>query len=238
MSRLMRPSLTFTQAIKSVLCQNYINFNGRARRSEYWFLESLNYLVLINYGFLNLLVLVSEKFFFINLIFLYLYFFFIITPEFAVAVRRLHDTGRSGFYLLLMYLNFLGLLILIYLLTQDSEPKTNIYGPSPKYGNDDNCSEIGLTKSVNISNKSNYVPSYLELCSRDYAYLIKSIHVDQSHHEVGQFFIDGATSLTPSQNNIVIQGNVVTPQSYNQGNTNYAGDINIVVPHKNINYTP
>ena len=31
MSRLMRPSLTFTQAIKSVLCQNYINFNGRAR---------------------------------------------------------------------------------------------------------------------------------------------------------------------------------------------------------------
>ena len=200
MSRLMRPSLTFTQAIKSVLCQNYINFNGRARWSEYWFLESLNYLVLINYGFLNLLVLVSEKFFFINLIFLYLYFFFIITPEFAVAVRRLHDTGRSGFYLLLMYLNFLGLLILIYLLTQDSEPKTNIYGPSPKYGNDDNCSEIGLTKSVNTSNKSNYVP--------------------------------------PSQNNIVIQGNVVTPQSYNQGNTNYAGDINIVVPHKNINYTP
>lgn len=200
MSRPMRPSLTFTQAIKSVLCQNYINFNGRARWSEYWFLESLNYLVLINYGFLNLLVLVSEKFFFINLIFLYLYFFFIITPEFAVAVRRLHDTGRSGFYLLLMYINFLGLLILIYLLTQDSEPKTNIYGPSPKYGNDDNCSEIGLTKSVNTSNKSNYVP--------------------------------------PSQNNIVIQGNVVTPQSYNQGNTNYAGDINIVVPHKNINYTP
>ena len=200
MSRPMRPSLTFTQAIKSDLCQNYINFNGRARRSEYWFLESLNYLILINYGFLNLLVLVSEKFFFINLIFLYLYFFFIITPEFAVAVRRLHDTGRSGFYLLLMYINFLGLLILIYLLTQDSEPKTNIYGPSPKYGNDDNCSEIGLTKSVNTSNKSNYVP--------------------------------------PSQNNIVIQGNVVTPQSYNQGNTNYAGDINIVVPHKNINYTP
>ena len=200
MSRPMRPSLTFTQAIKSDLCQNYINFNGRARRSEYWFLESLNYLILINYGFLNLLVLVSEKFFFINLIFLYLYFFFIITPEFAVAVRRLHDTGRSGFYLLLMYLNFLSLLILIYLLTQDSEPKTNIYGPSPKYGNDDNCSEIGLTKSVNTSNKSNYVP--------------------------------------PSQNNIVIQGNVVTPQSYNQGNTNYAGDINIVVPHKNINYTP
>ncbi len=200
MSRPMRPSLTFTQAIKSVLCQNYINFKGRARRSEYWFLESLNYSMLIIYGFLNLLVLVSEKFFFINLIFLCIYFVFIITPEFAVAVRRLHDTGRSGFYLLLMYLNFLGLLILLYLLTQDSEPKTNIYGPSPKYGNDDNCSEIGLTKSDNTSNKSNYVP--------------------------------------PSQNNIVIQGNVVTPQNYNQGNTNYAGDINIVVPHRNINYTP
>ena len=104
-----------------------------------------------------------------------MYFVFIISPKIAVEVRRLYDTGRSGFYLLLIFYPGMSDLILIYFLAQDSEPKTNIYGPSPKYGNDDNCSEIGLTKSINISNKSNYVP--------------------------------------PSQNNFVIQGNVVIPQS-------------------------
>ena len=59
-------------------------------------------------------------------------------PEIAVAVRRLHDTGRSGFYILFSFIPFIGGIILIIFLVDDSQPFPNIYGPSPKYDNNEN----------------------------------------------------------------------------------------------------
>jgi uncharacterized membrane protein YhaH (DUF805 family) len=63
-----------------------------------------------------------------------LYSLAVLIPALAVAVRRLHDTGRSGWWLLIGLIPLVGPIVLLvfYLLDSDREP--NAYGPSPKYG--------------------------------------------------------------------------------------------------------
>jgi uncharacterized membrane protein YhaH (DUF805 family) len=53
-------------------------------------------------------------------------------PSLAVAVRRLHDTGKSGWWLLIVLAPFVGWIILIVFFIQDSQPFDNQYGPNPK----------------------------------------------------------------------------------------------------------
>ncbi len=53
-------------------------------------------------------------------------------PGFAVTCRRLHDTGRSGWWFLLVFLPIVGLIVLIVFLCLDSQPGENAYGPNPK----------------------------------------------------------------------------------------------------------
>ncbi len=60
------------------------------------------------------------------------YWMFILIPTLAVAVRRLHDTGRSGWWMLLNLLPGLGTLILLVFFVFESEEGTNEYGPNPK----------------------------------------------------------------------------------------------------------
>ena len=62
----------------------------------------------------------------------FIYFFYCIYSFTSLSVRRLHDTGKSGCYLFLIFVPF-GILILIALFAQDLDRKTNEYGPSPKY---------------------------------------------------------------------------------------------------------
>jgi hypothetical protein len=56
----------------------------------------------------------------------------IFLPGLAVAVRRLHDTGRSGWWLLLSFIPIVGAIILIVWLATDGDPNPNMHGPSPK----------------------------------------------------------------------------------------------------------
>ena len=110
--------MTFTQALESVF-RNYANFNGRARRSEYWYFVLLNSLVsLLSATPLALLV--------------GLYSLAVLVPSLAAAVRRLHDTGRSGLWLLLMLIPLVGEIIVIIWMCEDSKPGPNQYGPDPK----------------------------------------------------------------------------------------------------------
>lgn len=60
------------------------------------------------------------------------YCLFIIMPSLAVAVRRLHDSGRSGWWILISLIPFLGGIWLLVLLLMDSDPGDNKYGPNPK----------------------------------------------------------------------------------------------------------
>lgn len=103
----------FFGAIKSVLTK-YASFSGRAMRSEYWW-WALFTLLWCWIPLVNLLLLLI---------------FFI--PSLAVAVRRLHDTGRSGWWVLIGIIPIIGAIVLFIFYCTDSQIGANQYGPNPK----------------------------------------------------------------------------------------------------------
>ena len=116
--------MSFVEAITSVLSQ-YANFNGRARRSEYWY-YILAYAIIS--AVLNALAQYSSIFTVLSGIF----GLALICPTLAVAVRRLHDIGKSGWYYLFALIPLVGAIILLVWFVKDSEPGDNVYGPNPK----------------------------------------------------------------------------------------------------------
>ena len=111
--------------------QHYADFNGRARRSEYWYFVLFNFIVSILIG-LSLGVIAGL----LNvpaLVYLaHLWSLAVFIPSLAVSVRRLHDIGRSGWWLLLSLIPLVGAIILIIWHCTDSQPAANQYGPNPK----------------------------------------------------------------------------------------------------------
>lgn len=111
--------------------QNYTNFTGRARRKEYWCFVLFNILAVIVLSILDSslgTVNVRKEYGLLSSIYIVL----VIVPSIAVAVRRLHDIGRSGWWFLLNFLPLLGSLILFVFFILDSQPETNQYGENPK----------------------------------------------------------------------------------------------------------
>ncbi|BBL91383.1 aminopeptidase [Vibrio rotiferianus] len=111
---------------------NYTNFNGRARRQEYWYFTLVNVLVNLVMGIIDRVigsVMQMENFGFFGVI----YALFIMIPSIAVTVRRLHDSGRTGWWALIAFVPIIGILVLLYFLIQDSEEGSNQYGANPKY---------------------------------------------------------------------------------------------------------
>ena len=107
--------------------KKYTVFEGRARRKEYWTFTLVNIIVFFVVGFiggiLGLAVLINAV--------VVLYSLAILLPSIAVAVRRLHDTGRSGWWYLLV-ITIIGAIVLLVFMVQDSAPGENEYGPNPK----------------------------------------------------------------------------------------------------------
>ena len=104
---------------KKVVFENYANFDGRARRSEYW------YFVLLNTIFVILASL-------INPVLYGLYALLVLLPGLAVSVRRLHDVGKSGVWLLISLVPIIGGIWLIILMATEGETEYNMYGSNPK----------------------------------------------------------------------------------------------------------
>ena len=111
--------------------QHYADFTGRARRSAYWYFVLFNFIVSILIG-LSLGVIAGL----LNvpaLVYLaYLWSLAVFIPSLAVSVRRLHDIGRSGWWLLLSLIPLVGAIILIIWHCTDSQPGANQYGSNPK----------------------------------------------------------------------------------------------------------
>ena len=105
----------------------YAEFSGRARRSEYWYFILFNVLVGIALGIIDS-VLFGHR---MN-VFSSLYNLFVFVPSLAVAVRRLHDIGKSGWWWLIMLIPIIGWIWFIILMATDSVPGKNQYGPYPK----------------------------------------------------------------------------------------------------------
>lgn len=109
-----------------VMRDNYANFSGRARRSEYWYFVLFNIIFAVG---LFLLSMVLGRIGF----FLYVaYALITLVPGLAVAVRRLHDTNKSGWYYFVCLIPIIGSIWLIVLLATEGDHGTNQYGPDPK----------------------------------------------------------------------------------------------------------
>lgn len=112
--------------------KKYAVFSGRARRKEYWFFVLFNMIAAFLLGFIDGFagMLLSAEAGIGVLSTIYLLVAFI--PGLAVSVRRLHDTNRSGWWLLISLIPIIGSIILLVFLVQDSDSGPNQYGPNPK----------------------------------------------------------------------------------------------------------
>ncbi|HEY8068098.1 MAG TPA: DUF805 domain-containing protein [Burkholderiales bacterium] len=107
--------------------KKYATFSGRARRSEYWYFVLFNTLIFIALAVVDMVV-IRSKFDALGTIFNLA----TLLPSLAVFFRRLHDTGRSGWWWLIGLIPILGWIVLLIFLIKDSDPGDNRFGPNPK----------------------------------------------------------------------------------------------------------
>ena len=112
--------MTFSDSV-SVCFKKYFVFEGRASRSEYWWFQ-----LIVSPSYFISEVLDNEiSFFFLGITLL------TFIPAISVGVRRLHDTNRSGFFLLISFIPFIGALVLLFLLIPEGTKGKNRFGPDP-----------------------------------------------------------------------------------------------------------
>lgn len=114
------------------VAKKYMVFTGRSRRTEYWTFTLINIAISIIINVLGAILgsiapILATLMGIVGLLFLLA----MLLPGIAVGIRRLHDTGRSGWWMLIALVPLVGL-VLIYFLVLDSQPGSNQYGPNPK----------------------------------------------------------------------------------------------------------
>ncbi len=108
--------------------RKYADFSGRSRRKEYWFFVLFYLIIYLVLAIVDTVILGSEGIGLLTTLFALA----MLIPGIAVSVRRLHDTGRSGWWILIGFIPFIGLIVLLVFYFQDSQPGSNEYGPNPK----------------------------------------------------------------------------------------------------------
>lgn len=103
---------------------HYADFEGRARRTEYWMFYLVNLIIAIVLAFIARAI----GFHVLNT----LYSLAVLVPGIAVGVRRLHDTGRTGWWLLIALIPLIGWIWIIVLLAIEGDQGANQYGADPK----------------------------------------------------------------------------------------------------------
>lgn len=137
--------LTFAEAIRSVLIEKYCCFSGRAARSELWFYALFT--LILNTGLSIYTGIIGETA--ANTVSSVLGILFLL-PSLGVQARRLHDTGKTAWLLMLHLLCGIGSLILLFIYLQPSENFANEYGPVPNLegGNNDKFYNPGNSGST------------------------------------------------------------------------------------------
>lgn len=105
--------------------KKYADFNGRARRTEYWLFVLFSMVIAMVLGVVDYVLGTPGI---IGLIFALA----ILIPSIAVGVRRLHDTDRSGWWLLIAFIPIIGTIALLIFLLLDGTPGDNRFGSNPK----------------------------------------------------------------------------------------------------------
>lgn len=117
--------VSFKEAVERAIKQNYCNFSGRASRSEFWWYQ-LFYFILG--AIVSILLCWSENG---AQIVSYLIGLALFLPSLGLAVRRLHDIGKSGWWVFISFIPLVGGIILIVWWCKDSQMQPNEYGPVP-----------------------------------------------------------------------------------------------------------
>ena len=105
--------------------RQYADFSGRARRKEYWMFILFNSIIAFVFGFIIGFLGLPDAC-------VYIYSLAVLIPGIAVAVRRLHDVGKSGWMYFINLIPIVGQIWLIILFCQDSQPDEKQWGTNPK----------------------------------------------------------------------------------------------------------
>ncbi|MFG2118766.1 DUF805 domain-containing protein [Streptomyces sp. NPDC048710] len=108
----------FIEALKK-----YAVFGGRARRKEYWLFMLFAWII---YVALATVGAVAHAPYIVGIAVVFL------LPALGVTVRRLHDTGRSGWWIFIGMIPLIGSIVLLVFYCSDSQAGANKYGPNPK----------------------------------------------------------------------------------------------------------
>ena len=105
--------------------RNYTGFSGRASRTEFWMFSLVNFLIGVVLWILFAAVHGA-------IILVIIYDLGVLLPSLAVGFRRLHDTDRTAWWLLIELIPVIGAIVLLVFFCLDSTPGDNHYGPNPK----------------------------------------------------------------------------------------------------------
>lgn len=127
--------MNFTAAIRS-FWSRFADFKGRSRRSEYWYVQLFLVVTNLAVAGIDLALMDGDLDRFIangggGIVGL-IWIFATIVPALAVLIRRLHDTGRTGWWALVGFVPFVGAIVLLAFTVSDSSNEENKYGISPK----------------------------------------------------------------------------------------------------------
>lgn len=115
-----------------ILTHHFADFEGRARRKEYWMFYLFSILAIVGIVVVfGVLSLVADVFASVGTLAYFAFALALFIPSLAVAVRRLHDTGRSGWWYLIAFVP-LGGFVIIYFLVIEGDAGPNEYGADPK----------------------------------------------------------------------------------------------------------
>lgn len=110
--------------------KKYAVFSGRAQRAEYWYFVLFNFIICVILGAIDSVISWGSQS--PMMVLSGLYSLAVLIPSLAVLFRRLHDTGRSGWWILIVLIPIIGSIWLLVLMVLDSSYGDNKYGPNPK----------------------------------------------------------------------------------------------------------
>ncbi|EIZ2110937.1 DUF805 domain-containing protein [Salmonella enterica] len=114
----------YLQVLKS-----YAVFSGRARRKEYWMFTLINIIVSVILSIIQSALGMEE-----HQVIILIYSLILLLPSIGVSVRRLHDTERSGYWILIGLIPLIGSIVLLVFMCQNGTTGRNKYGADPKRG--------------------------------------------------------------------------------------------------------
>ena len=110
-------------SVKEVVVKNYVNFEGRASRPEFWWFT-------LAYSIVNVILSIIPK---VGTVLSGILALALLIPSIGVAVRRLHDINKSGWWMLIALIPIVGYIIFIIWVAKPSDNGENKYGPKPRW---------------------------------------------------------------------------------------------------------